>query len=133
MSRSINGIHHLNFLVRDLDQAEAHFRQALGLEPAIREALPGRGVMTARFRLGQSWLVLVQPTSEEGEPARMLREQGEGFMLLSLAVDNLDAERERHGERLGPERRGLEGWRIADIEGDILLQLTQDDGENNGS
>lgn len=133
MSRSIKGIHHLNFLVRDLDQAESRFREALDLEPAIREALPGRGVMTARFRLGQSWLVLVQPTGDEGEPARLLREQGEGFMLLSLAVDDLDAERERLGDQLGPERRGLEGWRIADIEGDILLQLTKDDGENNGS
>ena len=109
MSYSARGIHHINFLVRDLDAAELRYRQLLGLGPALREALPGRGVMTARFRLGATWLVLVQPIGDEGEPARLLRERGEGFMLLSL-----------------------EGWRIADL-GDCpgaTLQLTETPAEN---
>ncbi len=125
MSHSVLGIHHINFLVRDLDRAEVRYRELLGAGPAIRESLPGRGVETARFRVGESWLVLVQPTGDEGEPARLLREQGEGFMLLSFAVDDLDAARDSLGNDLGAERRGLEGWRIADVSGDVLLQLTE--------
>ena len=128
MSYSARGIHHINFLVRDLDAAELRYRKLLGLGAALREELPGRGVMTARFRLGDTWLVLVQPVGDEGEPARMLRERGEGFMLLSLGVDDLDAARGVLGEDLGEERRGLEGWRVADL-GDCLganLQLTED-------
>ncbi len=120
-------VHHINFLVRDLDVAEARYRDRLNLPAAQRDALPGRGVATARFRLNNCWLVLVQPLSEEGEPARLLRENGEGFMLLSLGVDDLDAERERLGDDLGPERRGLDGWRVADLcdlQG-ARLQLTQ--------
>ncbi len=118
MTGHISGIHHINFLVRDLDEAEERYRALLGLGPAIRGELAGRGVLTARFRLGESWLVLVQPTGEEGEPARMLREQGEGFMLLSLRVDDLDAAvagARAAGGEVGAERTGLEGWRIADL------------------
>lgn len=118
MAGHISGIHHINFLVRDLDEAEARYRQLLGLGPALRGELPGRGVLTARFRLGDSWLVLVQPTGDEGEPARMLREQGEGFMLLSLSVDDLDAalaDTRAAGGEVGAERSGLQGWRIADL------------------
>lgn len=118
MASQISGIHHINFLVRDLDAAEQRYRELLGLEPALRAELPGRGVITARFKLGESWLVLVQPTSEEGEPARLLREHGEGFMLLSLAVDDLDgalAAAFAAGGQVGPERTGLEGWRVADL------------------
>ncbi len=133
MAAHIRGIHHINFLVRDLDQAELRYREMLGLGPALRDPLPGRGVLTARFRLGDAWLVLVQPTGEEGEPARLLREHGEGFMLLSLNVADLDeaaANASAAGVPVGPERRGLEGWRVADLDsGETFgaqLQLCED-------
>lgn len=139
MSQRVSGIHHINFLVRDLDRAEACYRRILGSGPAIRESLPGRGVETARFRVGDTWLILVQPTGDSGEPARILRERGEGFMLLSLAVDDLDAATaEAAGEGVafgaGGERRGLEGWRVVDLEAadtfGALLQYTE---ESHGS
>ncbi len=116
-----SGIHHLNFLVNDLDKAEECYRDWLGLGPAVREELPERHVITARFRLGDTWLVLVQPTSEKGEPARHLREHGEGFFLISYAVDNLEQAMVQM-RRLGVEftaqrpRRGIDGWRVIDID-----------------
>lgn len=135
MSEGVDRIHHINFLVSDLDAAEARYRQLLGLGPAIREELPARNVITARFRVGESWLVLVQPTSEEGEPARHLREHGEGFFLLSFGVDDLDVAIEKArqagaGFTADEPRAGLEGWRIIDFDpADTLgaiLQLTED-------
>jgi methylmalonyl-CoA/ethylmalonyl-CoA epimerase len=135
MSQGVSGIHHINFLVRDLDAAEARYRNLLGLDPAIRESLPGRGVETARFRIGETWLVLVQPTSAEGEPARLLRERGEGFMLLSFAVEDLDAALSAAADTGactgdGGERRGLAGWRVVDFDPadtfGALLQLAED-------
>lgn len=131
----VRKIHHINFLVRDLDAAEQRYRQMLGLGPAIREALPGRGVLTARFRIGEVWLVLVQPTSDQGEPARHLRDHGEGFFLISFAVDDLDAAIAGAGVagmRLGSgqPRTGLGGWRVIDfIAADTFgatVQLTED-------
>ena len=129
------GIHHINFVVRDLDAAEARYRALFGFGPAVRESLPGRGVLTARFRAGESWLVLVQPLTDEGEPARHLREHGEGFFLLSLGVEDLDrsvAEVTAEGGRFTSEqpRQGLEDWRVIDLDPadtyGALLQLTED-------
>jgi methylmalonyl-CoA/ethylmalonyl-CoA epimerase len=121
MSVGTDRIHHINFLVRDLDAAEQRYRSVLGLGPAIRDALPGRQVITARFKLGDSWLVLVQPTSEEGEPARHLRENGEGFFLISFGVNDLEAAVRRvreagSGVTTDEPRTGLDGWRIIDID-----------------
>ncbi len=133
-----SGIHHINFLVYDLDSAEQRYRNLLGLGPAIRDELETRHVKTARFALGDTWLVLVQPVSDEGEPARHLRENGEGFFLISFAVESLDeavARVEQSGATLSSApRSGLEDWNIADIDiADTFgaqLQLTED---SNGS
>jgi methylmalonyl-CoA/ethylmalonyl-CoA epimerase len=135
MDSRVRGVHHINFIVRDLDAAEARYRRLLGLGPAIREPLPGRGVNTARFRIGETWLVLVQPTSEEGEPARHLREHGEGFFLLSFAVDNLDrtvTDLRDAGARFTADdpRSGLDTWRVIDIDPaetpGAMLQLAEE-------
>ncbi len=128
-------IHHINFLVRDLDAAEARYRELLNLDAAIREPLSGRGVLTARFALGDTWLVLVQPTSEEGAPARHLREHGEGFFLISFGVDDLATAIERveaAGGRFTSDspRSGIEDWQIIDIDPALTfgaqLQLAED-------
>ena len=130
----VTRIHHINFVVHDLDEAEERYRRMLGLSAGVREALPGRGVNTARFDLGGSWLVLVQPLGDEGEPARHLRERGEGFFLLSFAVDDLEtamAEAEQRGAHFSAAgaREGIQGWRIVDFDQrdtlGAILQLTE--------
>ena len=142
MSAPVLGIHHINFVVRDLDAAEARYRALLGFGPALRETLPARGVLTARFRVGESWLVLVQPVSEEGEPARHLREHGEGFFLLSLGVEDIGeaiSDVTAAGGRFIADqpRRGLENWRVIDLNpADFFgapLQLTQEESASGES
>ena len=141
MDSQLRGIHHINFIVRDLDEAEARYRQLFGLGEAERDTLPGRGVLTARFRIGESWLVLVQPLGDEGEPARHLREHGEGFFLISFGVDQLDqavTEVSAAGGRFSSEpRRGLMNWRVADLDrADTFgaqLQLAEEEEHDHGS
>ena len=131
----ISHIHHLNFLVRDLDAAVHSYQTLLGLGEFQFDELPQRKVNTARIRLGQTWLVLVQPTDQDSVPARHLAEHGEGFFLLSLATDDLDEtlqKIEQQGGVIDPARRrtGLDGWQIADLEPTqfqgIQLQLTEE-------
>ena len=85
----LHSIHHVNFRVRDLDTAVARWRKILDLDCETRESLPGRGVDTARFRVGVTWLVLVQPTNPDSVPGLHLEEHGEGVFLLSFGVDDL--------------------------------------------
>jgi methylmalonyl-CoA/ethylmalonyl-CoA epimerase len=114
-------IHHINFLVRDLDRAVERYRVVLGDIDVRYADLAGRGVRTARFRVGEAWLVLVQPTTTDSVPARHLAAHGEGFFLLSLGVDSLtDAMADiagRGGEFDSDEpRQGLEDWQVVDLD-----------------
>lgn len=124
-------IHHVNVLVRDLAEAIGRYQGLLGRPPTAREALPARGVETARFELGEAWLVLVQPVRADSEPARHLARHGEGLYLLSLGVESLAGAEARLGPAAfsGPERSGLDGWRIRDLDPagtcGALLQLTE--------
>jgi len=124
-------IHHINILVQDLDQAVSRYQALLGQPPAAREPLPERGVETARFALGDAWLVLVQPVRADSLPGRHLAEHGEGLFLLSLGVASLAAAEARLGPAAfaGPVRSGVDGWRIRDLDpgvtGGAVLQLTE--------
>jgi len=130
----IRGIHHINFLVRDLQQAVERYSGLLNTDEVRFEDLPSRGVRTARFRLGETWIILVQPVDPDGVPARRLEEQGEGFFMISYAVDDLDeaaANAAKAGVGAADQglREGLSGWKIMDLEKDDLFgvetQFTQ--------
>lgn len=129
-------IHHINFIVRDLDASIERYKALLGVndDAFLFDDLPARNVSIARIKLGQTWLVLVQPKGEEGIPAAHLRKHGEGLFLLSLACPDLDLEVHRlNAEQdmvfASPERKGLDDWRVQDLEtslfSDVQIQLTQ--------
>lgn len=128
----VHSIHHLNFIVRDLDAAVPAWERLLGVKVARRDELPERGVIAARFRLGQAWLVLVQPTRDDSVPGRFLAARGEGFFLLSLGVDSLASELARLGDAAfhGPVRTGAEGWQVRDLvpasANGVQLQFTEE-------
>jgi methylmalonyl-CoA/ethylmalonyl-CoA epimerase len=117
---TVNSIHHLNFVVRELAPQVEYLRTLLQSEPII-EDLPTRQVKTARFCLSGVWIVLVQPLSTEGEVARILAERGEGLFLLSFNVDSLDESLETlskqgiYADNKG-KRQGLDNWTIQDLD-----------------
>lgn len=114
-------IHHIDVVVRDLDRAEEQYRKILGIEPIQRESLSARGIDLVRFRVGETWLILVQPTDETGSVAGFLREHGEGFFHMAVEVDDIEAETnalQANGVRLAntEPRIGIDGWKLVDIE-----------------
>lgn len=131
----IERVHHIDFVVRDLDRAAEAYARLLGIEPEPRESLESRGVDVVRFRVGDLWLILVQPVTDQSPVARFLDEHGEGFFHIAYRVADLDAEAERLREQGvvatgGGVRRGLEGWKLLDLEATetagILSQLVQE-------
>lgn len=121
-------IHHINFIVRDLHAAARRFGQLLNMPPPPVEQLPQRGVAVVRFRLGETWLVLVQPLDADSVPGRYLAEHGEGFFLMSCQVDDLASSAEalvaRGFDFVNPEARaGLDDWRVMDVNPDGLFGI----------
>ena len=117
-------IHHVNFVVRDLEAACARFEVALGLDPfEIVDGVivqPGVYSRIACSKAGESWIVLVCPHDPASAPGRHLAEHGEGFFLLSIGTDEFPSD--------SGVRDGIDGWRVADV-GEAwgaVLQLTDD-------
>jgi len=127
-----HSIHHLNFIVRNLEAAIPVWERLLGRPVSRRDELKERGAIAARFRLGDSWLVLVQPTRDDSVPGRFLAAHGEGFFLLSFGVGSLAEELERLGDGTfsGPLRVGADGWQVRDLDpalvGGLQLQFTEE-------
>ena len=128
-------VHHINLLVRDLDAAVQQYRTAFSLDSIEYGELSARGVRTARFRAGETWIVLVQPTDPQSEPGKHLAEKGEGLFLLSFEVASLDSASEAiaskvQGVSSTPPRTGLDGWQVQDLEPAAFfhanLQLTEE-------
>ena len=114
-------IHHVNFIVADLEASMAEYQGRLGLGAFEIEDLPARGVRTARINLGGTWLVLVSPTRADSVPGRFLEMQGEGFFLLSFGVRDLENALkfyEANGSLApgGTIRDGVMDWRVIDLQ-----------------
>jgi methylmalonyl-CoA/ethylmalonyl-CoA epimerase len=119
----ISRIHHINFIVRDLDAAIERYSALFGVQIGTPEALPRRGVKLARFRVAETWLVLVQPTDPAGQPARYLEQHGEGFFLLSCQVDDVrEAAKQAAAQGFhimdSEPRQGLDDWQVLDLDPD---------------
>lgn len=132
----ITGVHHINLLVRDLDAAMVRYRRQLGVTKFEEAELAGRGVRTARFKAGSTWIVLVQPIAP-GEPQRVLDTQGEGLFLLSFEVEDLSEAMDRVSDNGGAltsasPRTGLDSWQVIDLDPKCLanarVQLTASAG-----
>ncbi len=127
-------VHHINLIVADLDAAVQAYQNILGIGPFEYEELPERGVSTARVRVGEVWIVLVSPQSQDSVAGRYLEDHGDGFFLMSFGVDDLDqamAELAQRGTMPSDSktRSGILGWRVADLETEdrlgVRFHLTQ--------
>jgi methylmalonyl-CoA/ethylmalonyl-CoA epimerase len=129
----ITHIHHINFVVSDLPPAVAYFTKLLAQQATI-ENLPQRNVNTARFKMGESILVLVQPLSKQGVVADILANKGEGIFLLSFATESINDTLLQLELTNSEKRTGLQGWPICDISPlerfGAILQLTENLSHN---
>lgn len=130
-------IDHLGIAVKDLGRAEPLFQALLGVAPGGREVVATEKVEVSFFRVGESRVELLQPTSPESPIAKALEKRGEGVHHVCLAVEDIDAEvarlRAAGFQFVGDAPRpGAGGCRVAFIHpksaGGILVELSQGPG-----
>ena len=130
----IRGVHHINFIVRDLNEAVDRYQRLLSGHKFIFDVLESRAVCTARTKLGDTWLILVQSVGDQGVAANHLDQHGEGFFLMSLLTDNLDNECldliQKSVQPKGAARQGLDDWSVQDLDPNDFfgaqLQITEE-------
>jgi methylmalonyl-CoA/ethylmalonyl-CoA epimerase len=91
MTVKAKGLDHVAIAVKDLDQAIAHWRDALGLELAEIEEVPEQQVRTAIFGHGMGRVELICPTVPDSGVAKFLQKRGEGLHHICVEVEDIDA------------------------------------------
>ena len=115
---NISHIEHIGIAVKDLQTAIPYYEDVLGLKCYNIEEIADQKVKTAFFKVGQTKLELLEPTSEESAVAKFIEKKGEGVHHIAFRVDdvaNALAECESKGIQLIDKapRKGAEGLNIA--------------------
>jgi methylmalonyl-CoA epimerase len=111
---------HIGVAVRDVAEALAFYRDALGLEVEGIEEVASQRVRAHFVPLGNASLELLEATTPESTIAKFVERRGPGLHHVTLRVDDIDlalAELKQRGVRLIDERArpGAEGARVAFI------------------
>ena len=112
---NISHIEHLGIAVKSLEEAIPYYENILGLKCYSIEEVPDQKVKTAFFKVGQTKIELLEPTSEDSTIAKFIEKRGEGIHHLAFAIEdgvaNALAEVEAKGVRLIDKapRKGAEG------------------------
>lgn len=122
--------------MKSLDEAIPYYENILGLKCYSIEEVADQKVRTAFFKVGQTKLELLEPTSEDSTIAKFIEKRGEGIHHLAFAIEdgvaNALAEVEAKGVRLIDKapRKGAEGLNIAFLHPkstcSVLTELCED-------
>lgn len=126
---------HIGIAVRDLDEALAFYRDALGLEVGGLEEVPSEHVRARFVPVGEAALELLEATSAASAIARSIGRRGPGIHHITLRVDDIEAALaglRARGVRLVDDhpRPGAGGSRVAFIHPSaaqgVLIELKED-------
>lgn len=114
---NITHIEHIGIAVKDLNQAIPYYEKVLGLKCYNIEEVADQKVKTAFFKVGQTKIELLEPTSEDSTIAKFIENKGEGMHHIAFNVDNVAEalnEAEANGVRLIDKapRKGAEKLQI---------------------
>jgi len=85
----VNKIDHLCIAVKDLEAAKKVWEPMLGKSgPDDTYIDESEKIKVARYWIGEVGFELMESTSPDGEVAKFIEKRGEGFMVISLNVDN---------------------------------------------
>jgi len=128
-------IHHVAFLVGDLDEAAAAFEEQFGADQLTRREMTGDFELeVALYPVGESLVALITPTTESGWVYETWREQGDGFFHIAFEVDDVHermAELQAAGVAFDSDtpQQGFD-WLVATLDpeaGVAPMQLVEDE------
>ncbi|KGL51840.1 MULTISPECIES: methylmalonyl-CoA epimerase [Porphyromonas] len=115
---NISHIEHLGIAVKSIEDSLPYYEGVLGLKCYNIEVVEDQKVKTAFFKVGQTKIELLEPTSEDSTIAKFIEKKGEGIHHIAFSVADVNAELpllEEKGVQLIDKkaRKGAEGLNIA--------------------
>ena len=130
----ITHIEHIGIAVKSIDEQLPYYEGVLGLKCYNIETVEDQKVKTAFFKVGQTKIELLEPTSDESTIAKFIKKRGEGIHHIAYATREVNKalkEMEAKGVRLIDQhaRDGAEGLSIAFLHpkstGSVLTELCE--------
>ncbi len=114
---NITHIEHIGIAVENLEEAKKYYQEILGLECYAEEEIPDQKVKTAFFKVGQTKIELLEPTSSDSPVAKFINKKGQGIHHIAFANPDTDEalkEVENKGIKLidKKSRKGAENLNI---------------------
>lgn len=81
---------HIGIAVKNLEDSIRLYRDVLGLELEGVEEVPEESVKVAMFRVGETFIELLQGTSPESAISKFIDKRGEGIHHIAIGVENVD-------------------------------------------
>ena len=128
-------IDHVGVAVYSLDAVKKQYKEIFNLDPIFEETVDEQKVKVAGFKVGESTIEYLEPTSENSPIAKYLAKKGEGLHHIALGVTDIEfvlKKINQAGLRLIDEtpKIGAEGKKIAFVHpksmNGILLELSQE-------
>ena len=84
-------IDHVGIAVPNLDDAVEFYRNAFGLKSVHEETNEEQGVREAMLQIGDSYLQLLAPLSDDSPIGKFLDRNGPGIQQVAFGVDDIEA------------------------------------------
>ena len=94
----IEYIDHLGIAVKSIEESLPYYERTLGLKCEAIEEVASQKVKTAFFKVGQTYLELLEPTSPESPVAKFLEKNGEGIHHVAFHTKDVAAALQRSKE-----------------------------------
>jgi len=91
----IRKIDHIGIAVRSVDDALKAYKDVIGLKFIKTEEVPEEKVKIAMLKVGETYIELLEPLSEDSALAKFLEKRGEGIHHIAFAVDNINEAMEK--------------------------------------
>ena len=127
-------VEHVAIAVNNMAEVVTLFQEKLGLKLEYEENLPQYNTKLAMFPVGETYLELLEGTSQASDVAKWIGERGQGLYHICLEVEDIDgalAELKAKGVRQLDEkpRIGHGGARIAFLDpqstANVLVELAE--------
>lgn len=129
----IKEFHHVAFAVRDLDKIIKLMENTYGMKVHSRTEITERQMEAVLFKMADTYLEYLAPTTETSPLNGFIRNNGEGFHHIACLVDSIEQARRLlpKGALLETRKSDVGNWLVADFNREfgsgLITQIVQID------